>query len=89
MLFQLKDDILSVRIPERRMAYELKDFTEQAQAEIDDIIKEGKVNGVDLKIAGHLPTAITMLIGRDIAPLCKSISVFDMRTKTFIKCIEN
>jgi len=81
-MFELKDDILYVALPEGKTQEEL---IEECKKEISKIEKE--LYGKEVKINGRITTGMALFLGHRLAHICKSVSIFDPKENRYIKAV--
>lgn len=85
-MFRLEGDVLYVDLPQGRTQDEL---VESAKEEIRKMIKDGVFFGKDVKLNGRLTTGMALMLGHELAHVCKSVSVFDPKENEYILCVSH
>jgi hypothetical protein len=81
-MFELEGNVLIVSLPEGKTEQEL---VNQAKQEI----KNFKLDGLDLVIDGRITTGICLVLGHELAHICKSVSKYDPKQLTNVLCISH
>ena len=84
MFILTEDSTLFVELPAGRTQDQLVVL---ARNKIQDLIKNGKLFGLDLKINGRITTGMALMLGHELCHICKSISIFDPKENTYVTCI--
>jgi hypothetical protein len=45
--------------------------------------------GKDIKVTGRCTTALAMLLGHELAHICKSVSIFDPKENSYVSVIQH
>ena len=85
-LFTLQDDVLTVTLPTGKTMAEINDLAKAALAGGDLI---PLCFGKDIKVTGRCTTALAILLGHELAHVCKSVSMFDPKENDFVLCIKH
>lgn len=85
-MFKLENEILSVDLPQGHTMQELNVL---AREEISRMIAEGLFYGKDLKVNGRITTAMAILLGHELAHVCRSVSIFDPKEGQYVLCIKH
>lgn len=83
-MFELKNDVLNVTLPEGRTQAEL---IASAKTEIRTLIADGILYGKELKLNGRITTGMALTLGHELAHICKSVSIFDPKEAAYVECI--
>jgi len=85
-MFTLEDDVLRVSLPEGKTQKELICL---AKEEIRQLIDNCQLYGLNLKINGRITTGMVLLLGHELAHICKSVSIFDPKENGCITVIKH
>lgn len=85
-MFNVKEEILFVELPQGKCQEEL---VIMAKEEIRRMIGNGVFYGKDIKINGRITTGMALLLGHELAHVCKSVSIFDPKENSYIRVIEH
>ncbi len=85
-MFKLDGDVLMVNLPTGRTQREL---VREARTEIQRMVETGKLYGKDLKVTGRITTGMAMMMGHELAHVCKSVSIFDPKENEYIRVISH
>lgn len=85
-MFHVKEEILFVKLPQGKCQEEL---VVMAKEEIRKMIGNGVFYGKDIKINGRITTGMALLLGHELAHVCKSVSIFDPKENSYIRVIEH
>jgi len=85
-MFELNGNILMVNLPTGKTQREL---VREARTEIQRMVKTGKLYGKDLKVTGRITTGMAMMMGHELAHVCKSVSIFDPKENEYILVISH
>jgi len=80
-MFDLNGDVLVVSLPTGKSQREL---VKEAREEIREMIKKGCFYGKHLKVTGRITTGMAMVLGHELAHVCKSVSLFDPKENEYI-----
>lgn len=83
-MFKLENDVLLVELPQGKTQPEL---VSAAKAEIKVLVKSGALFGKELKLNGRLTTGMALLLGHELAHVCKNVSIFDPKENSYVLCI--
>ena len=86
MMFNLQGDTLEIILPQ---GHTMSELNTMAKAELSALIKEGQFFGKDIKINGKCTTAMAILLGHELAHVCKSVSIFDPKENTYVMCVQH
>ena len=53
------------------------------------MVETGKLYGKDLKVTGRITTGMAMMMGHELAHVCKSVSIFDPKENEYIRVISH
>ncbi len=85
-MFVLKNEILSMDLPQGHTMQELNTL---AKEEISIMIAEGLFYGKDIKVNGRITTAMALMLGHELAHVCRSVSIFDPKEGQYVLCIKH
>lgn len=83
-MFRLDGDVLYVELPQGKTMAQL---TEDCEDEIKGLVPE--FYGKDMKINGRLTTSMALVLGHELAHVCKSVSIFDPKENAYVLCIRH
>lgn len=83
-MLTLKDDVMMVELPQ---GHTMAELTEMCKEELKGIIDAGMTYGKDIKINGRLTTSMALLMGHELAHVCRSVSLFDPKEGVYIPVI--
>lgn len=84
-MFNLSEDgILYVYLPERDSQ---RNLVVNGHLEIQELIKSGRLYGLNLRINGRITTGMALMLGHELCHICKSISIFDPKENAYVLCI--
>lgn len=82
-MFNLVGQVLEVTLPQGHTMAELNSIAKQ---ELAAMAKH--FYGKDIKVNGRCTTALAVLLGHELAPICKSVSIFDPKEDAYVVCVE-
>ncbi len=85
-IFVLDGDVLNVVLPQGKTMQEINEFAKQELKNSDTL---NSLYGVDVKINGRCTTALAILLGHELAHICRSVSIFDPKENSFVLCIKH
>ena len=85
-MFKLDGDVLMVNLPTGRTQ---RESVREARTEIQRMVETGKLYGKDLKVTGRITTGMAMMMGHELAHVCKSVSIFDPKENEYIRVISH
>lgn len=85
-MFTLTNSTLTTDLP---AGLDQRKLLQQAETEIDQLIKSGAFYGKDLKINGRITTGMALMLGHKLAHVCKSVSIFDPKMNDYVVCIKH
>lgn len=85
-MFKIENEILSVDLPQ---GHTMAQLTELAKAEISVMIAEGLFYGKDIRINGRITTAMALMLGHELAHVCRSVSIFDPKEGQYVLCVKH
>lgn len=83
-MFSLEGDIMYVTLSEGKTQAEL---VSAAKEEIKALIESGAVYGKSIKLNGRLTTGMALMLGHELAHICKTVSIFDPKENDYVLCI--
>lgn len=83
-MLKMNENIMLIELPQ---GYTMAQLNDICKAEIKAIIDQGLTYGKDICINGRVTTAMAMLLGHELAHVCKSVSVFDPKEGVYIPVI--
>lgn len=83
-MFKVKNDVISITLPEGKTQSEL---IEIAKNEIVNIEKD--LYGKDVKLNGRITTGMALFLGHKLAHITKSVSIFDPKMNTYLTAISH
>ena len=85
-MFTLEGDVLKVNLPSGKTQEEL---VKEAHEEIRELINEGKFYGKNIKLNGRITTGMALMLGHELAHVCKSVSIFDPKENDYVLVIKH
>lgn len=85
-MFELKEDILLVSLPEGKTQEELIAICKIA---INELASSGSLYGKEIKLNGRLTTGMALFLGHYLAHITKSVSIFDPKENAYILCVKH
>lgn len=90
MMFQMqvnesaKNMVLNIYLPQGKTMEEInKDALDELQEAIP------KMHGYNVYVTGRCTTALAMLLGHELAHVCKSVSIFDPKEDCYVTVIKH
>ena len=78
-MLSLTNDVLTITLPEGKTNAEL---LVMMKGELKDLNE--KFFGKEIKITGRITTHLALLLGHELAHICKSVSLFDPKLNTYV-----
>ena len=72
-MITLQESTLTTALPS---GLDQRQLVQQAEAEIDKLIKSGALYGKDIQINGRITTGMALMLGHKLAHVCTSASLF-------------
>lgn len=85
-MFIFDGEVLSVELPSGKTMAEL---TADCTAEIRAMISRGEFYGINVKINGRLTTSMALVLGHELAHICRSVSIFDPKEGSYVLAIKH
>ena len=85
-MFRLENDILYIELPVGKTQREL---VEEARREISEMVKKGIFFGKNIKLNGRITTAMALMLGHELAHVCKTVSILDPKQNEYVLCISH
>jgi len=76
--------LMEISLPEGKTQEELVSLTSITIADI-----ERHLHGVHLQINGRITTAMALYLGHRLAHICKTVSIYDPKEKSYVLCINH
>lgn len=83
-MFKLEGDVMYIELPQGMTQAEL---VSAAKTEIKSLIESGALYGKSVKLNGRLTTGMALMLGHELAHICKTVSVFDPKENDYVLCI--
>jgi hypothetical protein len=90
MMFQIqtneeaKNMVLNIYLPQGKT---MKEINNEAKEELHTITT--KFHGYNVYVTGRCTTALAMLLGHELAHVCKSVSIFDPKENQYVTVIKH
>ncbi len=85
-MFSMENDVLTVTLPTGKTMAEINTMAKEELRDTDFI---QLCFGKDVKITGRCTTALAIMLGHELAHVCKSVSMFDPKENDFVLCIKH
>jgi hypothetical protein len=83
-IFKLEGDVLFIELPAGKTQQEL---VASAKEEIKSLVSAGALYGKNVRLNGRLTTGMALMLGHELAHVCKTVSVFDPKENDYVLCI--
>jgi len=83
-MFKLENSTIMVQLPEGKTQ---KELVEEGKEQIRSLIP--LMYSLNIKINGRITTGMALMIGHELAHICKSVSIFDPKENDYITCISH
>lgn len=90
MMFQIqtneeaKNMVLNIYLPQGKT---MEEINKEAEEELHTITT--KFHGYNVYVTGRCTTALAMLLGHELAHVCKSVSIFDPKEDQYVIVIKH
>lgn len=90
MMFQIqtneeaKNMVLNIYLPQGKT---MEEINKEAKEELRTLT--AKFHGYNVYVAGRCTTALAMLLGHELAHVCKSVSIFDPKEDQYVTVIKH
>ena len=85
-MLKLKNNIIYIELPQGKTQAEL---VKTARAEVKCLAQSKQLYGKHIKLNGRCTTGMALMLGHELAHLCKSVSIFDPKENSYLTCIEH
>lgn len=85
-IFSLEGTTLTVTLPTGKTMAEINQLAHNELTNTDTI---QLCFGKHIQITGRCTTALAVLLGHELAHVCKSVSIFDPKENSYVTCIQH